>query len=202
MIKSESIKNIGAALVKLQSEIGKAKKDKENPFFKSNYADLESIADVSKEALTKNNLAISQTMGFYENKEVVETTLIHSLSGEFITSMVPIINKKGDMQGLGSAITYARRYGKAAILDIVQEDDDGNGASQKPDSKTKEPEKKPEKPIDVNVVLENISIISTKEAYEKAVKYASEIKPKLQTAENDAILKALDQINFKLNGGK
>jgi len=131
MKKSEEIKNIAAALVKLQSEIGKAKKDKENPFYKSKYADLESIVEVSKQPLTDNELAITQTVNQSDKDIFVETTLIHAPSGEYITSSIPVIFKdKVDMQTLGSAITYARRYGIAGILNLIQEDDDGNSTVQ------------------------------------------------------------------------
>jgi hypothetical protein len=57
------------------------------------------------------------------------TTLAH-LSGQWIRSYLPIINEKNNIQGLGSAITYNRRYALSAIVGIISdEDDDGNSAS-------------------------------------------------------------------------
>ena len=142
MNKSESIKEIAKALLELQGEIGKAVKDATNPFFNSNYATLEAVSDVAREPLKNNGLAVTQIVSQDDKGSLMETVLIHT-SGEWISSAVPIIDKKGDMQGLGSAITYARRYGLAGILGIVQEDDDGNG-TKPPVAKQKQPEQKPE----------------------------------------------------------
>lgn len=58
----------------------------------------------------------------------LETRLIHAESGQWISSMAVIPLPKNDPQGMGSAITYARRYSLCAMLGIVTEDDDGEGA--------------------------------------------------------------------------
>jgi hypothetical protein len=58
-------------------------------------------------------------------------TVISEIDGEDkIECKVPLILSKNDMQGLGSAITYARRYGLVSMLGIIQEDDDGNKACE------------------------------------------------------------------------
>lgn len=59
----------------------------------------------------------------------LRTRLIHSETGEFIESTMPLILAKNDPQGQGSAITYARRYALAAIFGVTGEkDDDGNSS--------------------------------------------------------------------------
>jgi len=103
-----------------------ARKDSTNPFFKSKYADLQAIYMAVREPLTKNELAVIQTTETLDTLNVV-TTLVHS-SGQWIRGYMPVINTKGDAQGMGSAITYARRYSLAAIAGIAQMDDDGNAA--------------------------------------------------------------------------
>jgi hypothetical protein len=55
--------------------------------------------------------------------------LMHS-SGEWISGVLEIKPVKTDPQGIGSALTYARRYGLMAMIGIAPEDDDGNAASQ------------------------------------------------------------------------
>lgn len=140
MKTSESIKSIAAALVKSQSEMGNAVKDSKNPFFKSNYADLNSIREASLPILNKNGITVLQPTTVVDGRAYVETTLLHE-SGEFLSSLTEIIyNKSNDAQSAGSGISYARRYGLQSFLCIGAEDDDANAASGKGSS---EPAKAP-----------------------------------------------------------
>jgi hypothetical protein len=120
-----------AALVKAQSQIEGAKKDSKNPHFKSSYADLASVWDACRDALHANGFSVIQGGELLDDHWVMKTTLLHE-TGQASSSYVPLLNSKGDMQGLGSAMTYARRYGLAAIVGVCPEDDDGNAASEKP----------------------------------------------------------------------
>jgi len=129
MNKSESIKNLAAALCKAQSVMGGASKDKENPFFKKNYADLGSVVAVIKGPFADNGLSYSQFPISEGDKVGVETILMHS-SGEWLSNVLLLPMVKPDPQKAGSAITYARRYALQAIAGIPSEDDDGNAASQ------------------------------------------------------------------------
>lgn len=122
---------IAAALVKAQGQIEGAKKDSENPHFKNKYADLGAVWDACRDALKANGIAVVQMGELVEGQWALLTILLHE-SGEQVRGYVPLLNTKGDMQGLGSAITYARRYGLAAIVGVCPEDDDGNAASEKP----------------------------------------------------------------------
>lgn len=139
MKTSESVKEIFPALVKAQSEIGNAKtKEEANIVTKTGakfgykYADLAGIMDVSKGALTKNNLAVIQAPStrFENNQMIVDVTtrIIHA-SGEWIEDTLSLKPTETDPQKLGSCITYGRRYSWAALLGIAQEDDDANSAS-------------------------------------------------------------------------
>ena len=99
---------LAEALAKAQGVMNGAKKDKKNPFFKSNYADLSNVFDAIREPFTANGLAVTQTMDVLENgRTMIKTTLMH-VSGESIASnmLLPDVNKP---QELGSAITYYRR---------------------------------------------------------------------------------------------
>lgn len=122
------------ALSAAQGEIENASKNKQNPHFKSKYADLAECINATKEALAKNNLCVIQLINQSEKGVVVETTLGHS-SGQSISSITPLIFSKNDMQGMGSAITYARRYAFSAIVGLSQEDDDANGSKKDNNSK-------------------------------------------------------------------
>ncbi len=128
MMQSENMNELFEALSKAQSEMTGAKKGSENPFFKSKYADLHAILEAVRESLAKHSLCVIQTVNIQqEGSAAVITTLGHK-SGQWIQGSCPIINTKGDAQGMGSAITYARRYSLAAICGIAQMDDDGNDA--------------------------------------------------------------------------
>lgn len=143
-MQSEQIDEISKALSKAQSELQSANKDSNNPFFKSKYADLAEVWNVSREPLANNGLAVVQINEISEGKTCLSTILTHS-SGQWIKGTLPLILTKNDMQGLGSAITYARRYGLSAILGVIQEDDDGNKT-------TRQSYKEEKIPVDMNKV--------------------------------------------------
>jgi len=136
MITSDSIANLTLALSIVQGKMTHAVKDSANPFFKSKYADLESVWDACRSLLSENGLAIMQFPGLYSelDKSMSLTTIISHKSGEFITQEMSVPVTKADAQGAGSAITYMRRYALAAVVGVVQADDDGNAASN-PQSK-------------------------------------------------------------------
>lgn len=123
-----------ADFVKAQSEMGSAKKSAQNPHFKKMYADLSSVQEACFPALHKHNFAIMQPLGTDENGEYVETQFIH-VSGHVFSTKLYLKIGKADMQGYGSAQTYARRYGLMALAGIAPEDDDGNEAAKTPQPK-------------------------------------------------------------------
>lgn len=122
-------KSIALALAKAQAEMGRALKESSNPAFRSKYADLGNVMDACLPALNKHEIAVIQPVCETDAGRVVKTILIHS-SGECLECAVPLIVGKNDMQGLGSAITYGRRYGLMSMAGIAPEDDDGNAAAK------------------------------------------------------------------------
>jgi hypothetical protein len=136
MNQSDSIANLAKALSIVQGKLTYAKKDSKNPFFKSNYADLESVWDACRDLLSNNNLAVAQFPGLYSelDKSMSLTTILTHASGEWISQEMSVPVTKSDAQGAGSALSYMRRYSLAAVVGVVsanQEDDDGNAASNK-----------------------------------------------------------------------
>lgn len=128
MNKSESIAKIASALVKAQSEMGNAVKDSRNPFFKSSYADLNSVREACIPALNKHGVSVLQPTSVIEGKLYVETLLLHE-SGEYISGMYEVVvGKQNDPQALGAAISYSRRYGLQSMVNIGAADDDGESA--------------------------------------------------------------------------
>ena len=132
MNQSEQINELAVALAKAQSQIEGAKRDKKNPHFKSDYADLSSVWDACRDALTSNGLSVAQSTESSGDGGYGVTTMLLHVSGQWLTGTLYLRPTKDDPQGAGSALTYARRYGLAAMVGVAPADDDGNAASAKP----------------------------------------------------------------------
>ena len=145
MNKSESIAAISQAIAKAQHDVENASKNAKNPHFKSKYADLAELLNTVRPVFSIHGLAIVQMPSFDGGIASVETMISHS-SGEWISSICSAPVSKQDAQGVGSAITYLRRYSLAAMCGIAQEDDDANssvGHAPQPQTQAK-PQAKPE----------------------------------------------------------
>ncbi len=139
MTSPETIKYLAPALVAAQEALKPIAKDGKNPAFRSRYATLDGIMETVRPALAAHGLAVVQGVVHPETGEggrlvgiTVETRLVHT-SGEWLASVVPVPVAKGDAHGLGSALSYGRRYGISALLALsTDEDDDGNAAAKAP----------------------------------------------------------------------
>lgn len=129
VLKSDSLKALAPALVKAQRKMGAAIKDARNPFFKSKFADLNSVIEASVPVLNEENIAVLQNPMVKDNgKFVMQTILLHE-SGEYIASETEIVAaKSNDPQATGSAISYSRRYGLQSTITLRAEEDDAEGA--------------------------------------------------------------------------
>lgn len=133
MRRSESIGQIAAALALAQQELKAAPRDAvlDTGKFRTSYATLASVAEACRDALAANGLAVSQGTRRDEAGELVLETLLMHASGEWAAADVPLYfdaEGRTAMQALGSAISYARRYGLAALVGAWTEDDDGQAA--------------------------------------------------------------------------
>jgi hypothetical protein len=141
--KSTKHASIAAALAAAQAAMGRAAKSANNPHFKSKYADLASVMDACMPALNANGIAVTQPVKREDGEIVLYTVLHHADSNQTLDDGgLPLIVNKRDMQGLGSALTYARRYSLMAMTAIAAEDDDGNAAAAAPPPPA--PRQKPE----------------------------------------------------------
>lgn len=126
--KSDNILNLAIALAQAQKEMGAALKDSENPYFKSNYADMKAIIDAVKEPLNNNGITFLQAVEGGHEHPTVETVLLHE-SGQYICIKTPIYClKPNDPQAFGSGITYSKRYAIQALLGLPTKDDDAESA--------------------------------------------------------------------------
>jgi hypothetical protein len=123
------MKDLFAALVQCQGELGAALKDATNPHFKSKYADLASVVGAIKPVASKHGLGYVQCFHPSEGGVTVETIIVHTSGEHFSTGPLFVPASKQDAQGYGSAITYARRYSLQTAFGVPADDDDGNAAA-------------------------------------------------------------------------
>ena len=119
--------NIFATLDRARAAFPAIVKNRVNPHFKSRYADLEAILDVVEPVLRDHGLCLFQTV--LDNKLHTE---VHRTEGTGAATCILPLPEEVDSQKLGSAITYARRYGIVTLLGLVTEDDDDGNATKAP----------------------------------------------------------------------
>ena len=130
MDMSTEIGDLAAALAKAQAAIKPAVKDSTNPHFKSRYADLGAVWEACRVALTSNGLSVVQLPNDAGEGRIGLTCLLMHSSGQWMRETFSTRLQQDNAQGVGSALTYLRRYGLAALVGIVaDDDDDGNAAS-------------------------------------------------------------------------
>ena len=170
------------AMSKMQAVLDSARKSSDNPFYKSKYADLAECLETAKKPMADNGLSLSQHCTFDGNMVHCVSVLGHS-SGQIMVSTLNISVSKKDAQGIGSSITYARRYALSSIVGIAQKDDDGNGSVGITDEDITKKQKKDKEKA---------------EAKEKAM---AENQKRLDEEENYRYISA-DHIEVKMNNGK
>lgn len=133
-------KNVLTELIKARKAIQPPAKTGTNPHFRSRYVTLEGVIEAVTKPLADHGFFLSQQVYSGENGSCVSTILMHEDDETWrMTSHVPLVLNKNDMQGLGSAITYARRYGIMSLLNLPAEDDDGNATTMQANSTSETP---------------------------------------------------------------
>ncbi len=144
LASSDNIDKLVTALVAAQLKMPTVAKTKLNPFFKSKYADLSSVVEAAEPIIGAEGLAVSQFISNQGGATTLKTFVMHT-SGQWMGDEMILHMKNSTAQDQGSATTYARRYAYCAALGIVSdEDDDGNGSTQRAQSaaaESKQPEK-------------------------------------------------------------
>jgi hypothetical protein len=142
MEKTTSITNLAKALMLFQLKVSKIEKDSRNPFYNSKYASLSNIQEAIYTPLAESGLVYSQSPSGLNG---LTTIVIHAETGEyFMDTYTMPVSKQNDPQAVGSSITYAKRYALVAILGLnIDDDDDGNAGSVKPEPKKQEEDNRP-----------------------------------------------------------
>lgn len=157
--QSDSLNELFAALAKAQSEMEHASKGADNPYFKSKFADLPSVINASRPALAKHGLSVNHFTDVNESGHIILICQLNHSSGQWMRGTYPINPVKNDPQGIGSAITYAKRYTYSAITGVaaIGEDDDGNAAAGNDKINRATGEIKPSRITPNDGALENLS---------------------------------------------
>jgi len=122
---------LDAAMFAASKAMPDLKKDSVNPHFKNTYASLGAVLAVVKPVAEAEGLLIEQAANVVDHTPCVTTRVTEVESGDSREYHSPVILDKETMQGLGSAITYAKRYALVSIFLLdADEDDDGNAASE------------------------------------------------------------------------
>lgn len=129
MAMSENIEALAKALPQAQAAMGDVFKNANNPAFRSKYADLAAVVEAVLPALNANGFTLLQPSAFDGERVTVGTMLLHE-SGQWVRCDLSIPLGKRDAHGIGSAVTYGRRYGLQAMSGVAPEDDDGNAAAR------------------------------------------------------------------------
>ena len=169
--ESAELGKLFEALSKAQGEMETAKEDKVNDFLKNSYATLASLIKSSAPYLSKHGLCIiHRIMSNGNGTSYLFTRLCHT-SGEWMESRMPLLPTKPDMQGMGSAITYAKRYAYSAMVGVVSgEDDDGNAACVSPKSEINQNPKNITQ-AQAKTILEYITKMKDESLLDKVLEY-------------------------------
>ena len=125
--RSAELKDLFAAMAKAQSEMQIASLNKQNPYFKSRYADFAEVVRASRPALTKNGLAVFQEIKVTEDGQSILHTLLSHASGQWIESRMRIIPPKNDIQSISSYVTYLKRLCYTSLIGVAVGDEDDDG---------------------------------------------------------------------------
>lgn len=155
---------LAKAFVTAQKAMEAVKKAATNPAFKTKYADLSEVVEAVVPALNAAGVGVIQNAANDGDWVSVATTLLHE-GGSSVTSLLRLRPSKTDPQGVGSAITYGRRYSLLAMTGAAPEDDDGNSASG-PRQQHQQQQRQPEGPsAAAQFAADQLRVCKTKEEF-------------------------------------
>lgn len=196
MVTSIEVKELFAALSNAQGDFDDAIANSTNPVFKSDYADMAAVRKAIKVPMSKYGLAIIQHPQTIDGRLILETIVTHT-SGQWMKSDFVLNVEKPTMQGLKSAITYARRTAALSILGVAEADDDGNEAEKHPRTVLPRPKVAPVVPNSV-VAGTVTSINALTPPGEAIIPYGPKKGRKVSELTELEIRKDLDYWNIKL----
>ncbi|WP_297803694.1 ERF family protein [uncultured Brevundimonas sp.] len=190
-----NVAEFAKAFVAAQMATEAVKKAASNPHFKSKYADLAEVVEATVPALNANGIAVMQSPGYDNGLVSITTVLIHE-SGATATGTLRLNPTKADPQGIGSAITYGRRYALLAMTGAAPEDDDGNAASGPREPKQ---QPKPTPPVQTleqrrDAAIEALKGADTPAKVERLFNLTTELRAELDAKDPEGLSLLMDAI--------
>ena len=116
-----------------------------NPHFSSKFAPLDEVLRVVKAGLPADAVLTQTLVVADDGTQVFRTSCSSEEGGFYVSSDIPFVLGKSDPQGLGSALTYHRRYGLVTLFNLVGQDDDDGEAAQGRGTTKKRSERRPKR---------------------------------------------------------
>ena len=163
-IKKEK-KTLAQAMLDFRVNVGSVTKDGVNPHFGSNFASYNAVQEAITPTLDMLGMLVIQAPMILDGANVLNTKIyLADNPSDMIESNLPLLTPKGDMQQLGGALTYARRYSLLSLFGLATEDDDGNQASQHPTTPVWEDA------LDRQSIITDVKLLVDEEEFEDAWK--------------------------------
>lgn len=191
---TDTNKTLHDALLEFQKKVVAVKKEKENPHFKNTYADINLFLAAVKPILSEVGLVLTQSIERDGEESILRTRVSNGTEQIESAMVIPAVS---NVQHLGSAITYLRRYSLQSLLALEAEDDDGEQAAKAPKAPSPEAYKKAEKAVsEAETVTELETLRKRIEASQNIgmgakLSLAKRIKEKLETLQ---IVEEVDEL--------
>ena len=147
MERSEQLNELAAALAKCQGQVKDAEKSAKltTKHFSVRYSTLADLWEACRKPLSDNGLSVAQFTAQGEPGTVRLVSMLLHTSGQYLCpDPLEIPVSAHDAQGYGSALTYARRYGLAALVGVCPDADDDGQAANAPQERRQEPQPRPQ----------------------------------------------------------
>lgn len=189
------------ALARAQARFTQPRKNCDNPYFKSRYADLSECMKCILPALNSQGLFLTQEIKNLENSNIqIDTIVLHEGGAQrTLGTLVVNVNKSGNiLQNMGGALTYGRRYAVCAAFGLsADDDDDGNSGMPAPQQKHIEvPANAPTKSLD-EIVSETRAQFDSCKTLEELSQIGAQVKNKPKQA-RDALVQAYRECKTRL----
>ena len=124
---------LAQAMLDFRVNVDSVTKDSTNPFFNSGYTSYNAVRETINPTLDMLGIVVIQAPMILDGIDVLNTRIyLGDTPSDMIVSNIRLLMPKNDMQQLGGAITYAKRYALISLFGLAEDDDDGNKASEHP----------------------------------------------------------------------
>jgi hypothetical protein len=121
--ESRETKELNTAMAKAYAEYPVIGTNRQNAYFKDDYADLNVIMTKIRPILAKNGITLTQRTIVSNDGATMLHTRIWHISGQWMETRARVIPTKNDPKTYASLLSYIKRYQAMAILNITVIDD-------------------------------------------------------------------------------